>query len=86
MIILADANMKGQGTYLERIFTGRLSDFNMDWYRKDGSVLVSTMLINAFVPAITDLALMAVRAFKRFKDKKFAKNGFTSCTSKQQYI
>ena len=39
LIILADANMKGQGKFLENIFTGRLSDFNMDWYRKEGIIL-----------------------------------------------
>jgi hypothetical protein len=86
LIILADANMKGQGYYLERLFTGRLSDFSMDWYRKEGHILTQTMLINAFVPAITDLSLMAVRALMRYKDKKFSKNGLTSCTSRQQYI
>jgi hypothetical protein len=49
LILISNANLISQGI---SFVDGKYSDFNTDWYLITGDIIVQTMLINAFTPAI----------------------------------
>jgi hypothetical protein len=49
LILISNANLASQGM---PFVNGKYSDFNTDWYLITGDIIVQTMILNIFVPAI----------------------------------
>ena len=57
----------------------------MDWYKTKGTAIVQTMILNIYLPVITEIGFAFQRIIMRFLDRCCSKNG-TRCTTPQQYI
>jgi len=52
LLLLTNANLSDISGWLGNVFKSRYYDYSPQWYSKVGSVLVSTMLLNAFMPPV----------------------------------
>jgi len=52
LLLLTNANLSDVSSWLSSVFSGTYYDYSPQWYATVGSTLVSTMLLNAFMPPL----------------------------------
>lgn len=52
LLVLTNANLSDLSENLGKVFSGNFYDYSVNWYASVGSILVSTMNLNAFMPPI----------------------------------
>lgn len=88
LLMLVNANLQQQPITFWLTF-GTFADFNSDWYRIVGNVIVDTMFLNALWPFIDIVIYGALRYAYRWCDHGFCGswNKYnTKCTTLQQYV
>lgn len=55
LLLLTNANVSDVAEWLSGVFGGKYYDYSPQWYANVGSVLVSTMLLNAYMPPLYEL-------------------------------
>ena len=58
LLTTANANFKEISPFLGKYFKGDYYDYSPDWYKNIGEILVTTMLLNAFMPIIFELLII----------------------------
>jgi len=79
LLTLTSANLNDVSGWLGHIFNGTYYDYSPVWYAKVGSVLVSTMLLNAFMPPFYEATTNATAWLYQTMD-----NGWRCCKPKQE--
>lgn len=71
LLILVNANFSevSLGIGLTNGFKGPYPDYTVDWYNSVGGVLVSTMLLNAFMPPLYEFQAVATAWFFQKMDQ-----------------
>lgn len=66
---------------------GQFSDFNTDWFRTTGNLIVSTMIFNAWYPLLEFVVYYLMRLLSRLLDSGFTLNKYnTKCRSVNEYV
>lgn len=79
LLILAGANLsETRIPILTEVFNGPYTDFNSAWFKEIAPIIVSTMLIGAFMPVIEFLIVWTLKWFLRGLDRAFSKDIFKS--------
>jgi len=78
LLILTSANLSDVSSWLGGIFSGQFYDYSPQWYATVGSTLVSTMLLNAFMPPVYEGITNALSWLFQMMD-----NGCMCCTKKE---
>ena len=85
LLLVVNANMQEQPITFG--LNGTMSDFNSDWFRTTGNLLVSTMLFNVYYPLILYVLYWVMRFIPRLIDTSGTMNkNKTKSTSIQGYI
>lgn len=85
LLLLVNANMTAQPISFG--LEGNMSDFNSDWFRTTGNLMISTMLFNAYYPILEFIGFWALRILSRLTDSGWTLNhNKTKTTSVQGYI
>ena len=74
LLLLTNANVSDVSNWLSGVFSGRYYDYSPQWYGSVGSVLVSTMYLNAFMPPVYELMANATVWLYQMLD-----NGWKCC-------
>ena len=85
LLLLSNANLEAQHIpFLSKIFTGKFSDFNEQWYNFTGEVVVGSMVLNMFMPIFLEMFFY----FQRWAIRKWDQLSHhgTKCKSIAQYI
>jgi hypothetical protein len=56
--------------FITKNFNGPFTDFTPDWYSEVGSIIVRTMIINAFIPYAMLIYLGLYKWYRRWSDHK----------------
>lgn len=56
------------------ILGGRFADFNVQWYRRVGSTIMLTMLLNVIIPHLAERIFDLVALFKRWRDRGYTRD------------
>ena len=91
LLTLNSANFKdidgGKGPLSFIFMVGDLTDFNVEWYRSVGALIMKTMFMTALWPLIEFGMFYAIMNFGRCFDRGFGSNTFvTSVPTVQAYI
>ena len=88
LLLLSAANLKETNIPLiKSFFKGPYADFNSDWFRNVGPLIVQTMFIAAFMPIIEFLINYSMKTVFRLIDRRFTRDSFVSSKkSIQLYI
>lgn len=74
LLLLVQANFGEVSTFLGTIFSGVFYDYTPGWYGLVGETLVSTMMLNAFMPPVYEaMTVVQVWLFQRM-DQSFEKD------------
>ena len=85
LLLLVNANMTQQPISFG--LNGPMSDFNSDWFRTTGNLMISTMIFNAYYPLLEFCLYWAMRILPRLLDSSWTLNHLkTKSTSVQGYI
>ena len=86
LLLLNNSNLKAQDIpIISQLFDdGVYTDFNSQWWRLTGDLVIGTMIFNSVFPLMINGILAAIRNIKRWRDLK-AESG-TNQTSIQGYI
>jgi len=79
LLMLTNANLSDVSGWLSAVFSGTFYDYSPKWYASVGSVLVSTMLLNAFMPPIFEGITNATAWLFQTMD-----NGWRCCKKKEE--
>jgi hypothetical protein len=82
LILLVNANLSDVSPFLGTFLDGKHNDYTSEWYQDIGHTLVQTMLINAFVPSISQFVNDSIAGLLRWKDRNYTSSTYT--TSKEQ--
>ena len=87
LLLLVNGNMtEHEPKILTKYFNGPFYDYMPAWYSNVGLKIVTTMIINAIMPFVALATTFIVPALKRFVDRKFSSDIYTSRkTSFAQY-
>ena len=72
--LLISANLEEQP--IPNHLTGPFNDFNQDWFRFTGNLLIATMILNAFAPIVEFVLDYVMRLWSRLRDSGFTLNRF----------
>lgn len=78
LLLLTNANVADVSDWLSGVFSGRYYDYSPQWYATVGSVLVSTMYLNAFMPPVYEFIANATVWLYQMLD-----NGWKCCMKKE---
>ena len=85
LLLLVNANMTEQPITFG--LNGNMSDFNSDWFRTTGNLMISTMIFNAYYPILEFVGFWALRLWPRLSDSGWTlDHNKTKTTSVQGYI
>jgi len=73
-LVYANLSEVSIGLGLDSIFTGPYPDYTPDWYNIVGGTLVSTMLLNAFMPPVYEFQAVATVWFFQRMDQSWESN------------
>ena len=79
LLLLTNANVSDVSDWLSNVFSGQFYDYSPKWYANVGSVLVSTMYLNAFMPPVYELIANATVWLYQMMD-----NGWLCCMNKEE--
>jgi len=79
LLVLTNANLSDVSGWLSAVFSGTFYDYSPKWYANVGSVLVSTMLLNAFMPPIFEAITNGTAWLFQTMD-----NGWRCCKKKEE--
>lgn len=83
--LLINANMQEQP--IPNNFKGPFPDFNSNFFRYFGALLITTMLINMVYPIVEFCMFYVIRLITRLRDSSCTLNRYrTKSTSVHQYI
>ena len=83
--LLINANLSEQPITLS--LNGPYNDFNSDWFRLTGNLILTTMIINAFWPIFEFVMYALLRIWARLRDSRCRLNKYsTKKTSVHDYI
>lgn len=74
LLLLVYANLGEVSSGLSHIFAGPFYDYTSQWYSIVGGTLVSTMLLNAFMPPIYEFQAIAMGWFFQRMDQGWEKD------------
>jgi hypothetical protein len=88
LLILVNANFSevSLGIGLTNGFKGPYPDYTVDWYNSVGGVLVSTMLLNAFMPPLYEFQAVATAWFFQKMDQGWKRGAEAKYETKQKQI
>lgn len=81
LLLLTNANFSDVSPFLGKIFSGTYYDYSPQWYAMVGSVLVSTMNLNAFMPPIYEGIANATQWLFQTMD-----NGWNCCKKREERL
>lgn len=81
LLVLTNANLSDVSGWLSAVFSGTFYDYSPKWYASVGSVLVSTMLLNAFMPPIYEGITNATAWLFQTMD-----NGWRCCKKREERV
>ena len=85
--LLINANLNEQPILKHFHFNGPFNDFNSDWFRLTGNLLVSTMIFNAYFPVLEFGINYVIRFISRLYDSKWTNSNWkTRAKSIHAYI
>ena len=80
LLLLNSANFKdidgGKGPLSYIFMVGDLTDFNVEWYRSVGSIIMKTMFMTALWPLIEFAMFYSLMNFSRWMDRGFGNDSF----------
>jgi hypothetical protein len=91
LLTLNSANFKdidgGNGPLSWIFMVGNLTDFDVDWYRSVGAIIMKTMFMTALWPLIEFVMFYSIMNFSRCLDRGFSSDTFiTGMPTVQAYI
>ena len=72
LILLVYANLEEVSPSLGSILDGQFRDYSPKWYTLVGNNIAQTMLLNAFMPIITESIPVLIASLQRCRDRGFA--------------
>lgn len=79
LLLLASANFsETKVPYLNSYDNGAYTDFNEDWYREVGSIIIKTLAIASIMPVVEFVAMWSIKYGLRLLDRSFTKDHFKS--------
>ena len=82
LLTLNSANFKdidgGSGPLSIIFMVGDLTDFNVDWYRQVGAIIMKTMFMTALWPLIEFAMFYSIMNFSRCLDRGFGSDTFVT--------
>lgn len=88
LLLLVNANLAEQFTFLGKIFEGKLADFDSYWFGDLGKNLVMAMAYNTVFPMIEAGGFWGMRFGFRLLDRRFktCNDNYTNKTTISQYV
>ena len=82
LLLLNSANFKdidgGTGPLSYIFMVGDMTDFNVDWYRSVGAIIMKTMFMTALWPLIEFVMFYGLMNFSRWMDRAFGNDTFVT--------
>ena len=82
LLLLNSANFKdidgGKGPLSFVFMVGDLTDFNVEWYRSVGAIIMKTMFMTALWPLIEFVLFYSLMNFSRWMDRGFGNDTFVT--------
>ncbi len=72
LILLVYANLEEVSPGIGSILDGQFRDYSPKWYTLVGNNIAQTMLLNAFMPIITESIPVLIASLQRCRDRGFA--------------
>ena len=83
LLLMASADFSESNNPILRLtLSGLYTDFTSKWFSDVGAILVSTTIINAFIPLIEFLITFGITKFLQYRDRSYTNDTYvTKCES-----